>query len=128
MHPWHHAQRSAAKFGGEAKDYLEVHSWMDGSKEFIGDLRHRALRHHTEGIYLAERLFGPVITNSNGTQIPTRIVLEYHVKEDLGFIPSVYQWLHSIQVQPWMMRGHDAREMTRELAAAPIPDTTGIPG
>ena len=45
-HPLKHAQSSAKKFGGEAKDYLAVHQWFDESKAFFADFRHRALRHH----------------------------------------------------------------------------------
>ena len=53
-HPLKHAQSSARKFGGRAEDYLPIHNWFDESKAFLADFRHRALRHHTEGIFLAE--------------------------------------------------------------------------
>ena len=52
-HPLKHAQSSARKFGGRAEDYLPIHNWFDESKAFLGDFRHRALRHHAEGIFLA---------------------------------------------------------------------------
>lgn len=29
MHPMHHAESSARKFGGRADDYLKLHEWMD---------------------------------------------------------------------------------------------------
>jgi len=57
-HPLKHAQNSARKFGGKPEDYLPIHSWFDESKAFLADFRHRALRHHAEGIFLAEKLFG----------------------------------------------------------------------
>jgi hypothetical protein len=57
-HPLKHAESSARKFGGKANDYLPIHNWFDESKAFLADFRHRALRHHAEGIFLAERLFG----------------------------------------------------------------------
>lgn len=60
--PWHHAVSSARKWGGAPEDYLEVHTWFDLSKEHLSDFRHRALRHHTQGIFEAERVFGPTIT------------------------------------------------------------------
>ncbi|MEZ6124026.1 MAG: hypothetical protein R3C49_12750 [Planctomycetaceae bacterium] len=50
-HPWHHAQRSASLFGGTAEDYLAIHDWFDESKAHLADFRHRALRHHSEGIF-----------------------------------------------------------------------------
>jgi hypothetical protein len=83
-HPLQHAQSSARKFGGTAKDYLPIHNWFDETKAFLSDFRHRALRHHAEGIFLAEQLFGIAIVNSEGTQVPVRYVGEQHVREDLG--------------------------------------------
>ena len=35
------------------------------------------------------------------------------MKEDLGFVPSVSDWLERIEAAPWMMR---ARPLSRELA------------
>ena len=50
-HPLKHAQNSARKFGGKPEDYLPIHNWFDESKAFVADFRHRALRHHAEGIF-----------------------------------------------------------------------------
>ena len=102
MHPYHHAISSAKKFGGKPEDYQAIHNWFDESKAYYADFRHRALRHHAEGIFMAERLFGLTITNSNGKQIPVRYIGEQHVKEDLGRIPSVQDWLSHINPEPWM--------------------------
>jgi hypothetical protein len=66
-HPIKHAQSSARKFGGKVEDYLPIHNWFDESKAFLGDFRHRALRHHAEGIFLAEKLFGVAIVNSESS-------------------------------------------------------------
>ncbi len=71
MNPYHHALSSARKHGGEPHDYLPLHAWFDESKAFFPDIRHRALRHHAEGIFLAERIFGPTLTNREGRVIPT---------------------------------------------------------
>jgi hypothetical protein len=49
-HPYHHALSSVKKWGGTVEDYLAVHGWFDESKKIIADFRHRALRHHAEGI------------------------------------------------------------------------------
>jgi len=73
-HPLKHAQSSARKFGGRAEDYLPIHNWFDESKAFLADFRHRALRHHAEGIFLAEKLFGVAIVNSDGKKVPVRYV------------------------------------------------------
>jgi hypothetical protein len=65
-HPWHHAESSARKYGGKPKDYIEIHSWFDDSKCQMANFRHRALRHHSYGIFECERVFGVTITNSDG--------------------------------------------------------------
>lgn len=104
MNPLHHAHSSAARYGGQPADYLPVHQWFDESKALVADVRHRALRHHTEGIFLAERLFGPAIRNSSGREIPTRWLGEQHVKEDLRRIPTVQDWLEHLAIAPWMLR------------------------
>ena len=102
-HPIHHAESSAKKFGGEAHEYLHLHQFLDGSKEHMADFRHRALRHHSEGIFMLEKLFGTTITLSTGRVLPVRSVGEQHVREDLGRIPTVQDWLMKIQPESWML-------------------------
>ena len=102
-HPFNHAESSARKFGGEASEYLALHEWLDSSKSHLADFRHRALRHHSEGIFMLERLFGTTITLSTGRVLPVRFVGEQHVLEDLGRIPTVQDWLLKIQPEPWML-------------------------
>ena len=102
-HPLHHAESSARKFGGEPDEYLALHQFLDGSKEHLADFRHRALRHHSEGIFMLERLFGSTLTLSTGRVLPVRFVGEQHVLEDLGRIPTVQDWLMKIQPESWML-------------------------
>ena len=111
-HPYHHALSSVRKWGGEAEDYLVLHAWFDESKSILADFRHRALRHHAEGIFMLERTFGLTITLSTGRVVPTRLIGEQHVREDLGFIPSFADWARSIQPEPWMGR---AQPIHREV-------------
>lgn len=115
-HPWHHAISSAKKFGGKPEDYLPIHDWFDASKEFFCDFRHRALRHHAQGIYEAERVFGTYIVNSDGREVPVRLIGEQHVKEDLGFIPTLADWLRWIRPQKWMLNGVDQSVVRLSLA------------
>jgi hypothetical protein len=103
-HPYHHALSSVAKWGGAVDDYLPVHAWLDESKAIIADYRHRALRHHAEGIFMAERIFGTTLALSCGRLIPVRWIGEQHVREDLGRIPSFADWVRAIRPQPWMGR------------------------
>jgi len=101
-HPYHHSLSSVEKWGGEAEDYQQIHDWFDESKSYLADFRHRAMRHHSEGIFMAESIFGTTIVNSDGRTIPVRFIGEQHVKEDLGWIPSVNDWLKNIKPEPWM--------------------------
>ena len=99
---YHHAMSSARKWGGVPEDYLAVHNWIDGSKAIMCDFRHRALRHHAEGIDNCIKLLGPTLTTSSGVMIPTRWVGEQHVKEDFGHIPSFVDWARCIKPAAWM--------------------------
>ena len=114
-HPYHHALSSVKKWGGIVDDYIAVHNWFDASKMLTADFRHRALRHHAEGIFMAETIFGPTLTLSTGRTIPTRWVGEQHVAEDLGFIPSFVDWVRCIRPEPWMGR---AQRLEKEIDPA----------
>jgi hypothetical protein len=103
-HPYHHALSSVRKWVGVPDDYLAIHSWFDESKKIIADYRHRALRHHAEGIFMSETIFGTTLTLSTGRVIPTRWIGEQHVREDLGRIPSFADWVRAIRPEPWMGR------------------------
>ena len=118
-HPNIHAASSAKKFGGKTEDYLPIHEWFDQSKELMADMRHRALRHHSAGIYEAERVFGNSIINSDGKEVFVRYVGEQHIIEDLGFIPTLEDWFENMELQKWMlsrdMRIHKANKAKEKL-------------
>jgi hypothetical protein len=102
-HAYHHAVSSSRKFGGDPDEYLKYHDWLDQSKSHMADFRHRALRHHSEGIFMLEALFGSTLTLSTGRILPVRFIGEQHVIEDLGRIPTVADWLAKIHPEPWML-------------------------
>jgi hypothetical protein len=108
----YHAESSARKFGGKAEDYQAIHDWFDATKELWADCRHRALRHHSHGIFECERVFGKSIVNSAGKTVPVRYIGEQHVREDCGgIIPTVSDWLSRIPIESWMNRSYgDARK------------------
>lgn len=137
--PHHHAVSSARKWGGKWEDYIAIHEWFDATKAWMPDFRHRAIRHHSEGIFECMGVFGTTITISTcakcGAQgnakeryhvehhygdehdfvpklIPVRWVGEQHVQEDLGHIPTAADWLRRLQAEPWMNR---SRRLSREL-------------
>lgn len=106
-HPTYHAKTSVKLWGGKPEDYVPIHDWLDATKEVFADFRHRALRHHSQGIFEAERVFGHTITNSDGREVPVRYIAEQHVKEDCGGrIPTVADWFRNIKMEPWMSRGY----------------------
>ena len=104
MMSYYHSISSCRRWGGVEDDYVDIHTWFDESKNQMGDIRHRALRHHTEGIFQSENYFGKVITNSDGKKVPVRLIGEQHILEDLGWIPSIKDWFKYIDTQPWMRR------------------------
>ncbi|GIX19176.1 MAG: hypothetical protein KatS3mg120_0852 [Erythrobacter sp.] len=116
-HCYYHALSSVRKWGGAVDDYLPLHQWFDQSKAILADTRHRALRHHAEGIFMLESLFGATIVNADGRTVPVRLVGEQHVREDLGFIPSFADWARLIAPEAWMLRGNPLDEPARGAAA-----------
>jgi len=103
-HSYYHAKSSAKIHGGKWEDFMPLHSWFDETKAHFCDNRHRILRHHSEGIFLAEKIFGPTIKNSNNKDIPTRVLGEQHMIEDFGWIPNVADWLNELPMQKWMYK------------------------
>jgi hypothetical protein len=100
--PYYHAISSSKRFGGEPENYLGIHEWFDRGKVSQPDFKHRALSHHSQGIYDAAQLFGSTILISTGARVPTRLIGEQHVFEDLGFIPSFQDWMDLLFLKRWM--------------------------
>lgn len=105
-HCYYHALSSVRKWGGTLDDYLPLHQWFDESKAILADPRHRAPRHHAEGIFMLEAIFGETLVNADGRVVPVRLVGEQHVREDLDWIPSFADWAGLITLQAWMLRGN----------------------
>jgi hypothetical protein len=99
---WVHAVSSARRWGGKPEDYILVHERMDSTKMAHAEVTHRCVFHSAFGIYLVEEIFGRFVTNSDGRQVFVRDIAERHVLEDLGFIPSLSDWLEELPARPWM--------------------------
>ena len=108
MKPYLHAKSSVRKWGGKVEDYLPLHDFMDSSKSAHASVKHRAVLHSAFGIFLAERVFGHNLVNSEGREVSVRDLAEQHVIEDLGTIPSLDDWLDAMELQTWM--GGPSRE------------------
>jgi hypothetical protein len=97
-----HARSSARRWGGKPEDYLAIHEKIDSSKSAHAEVTHRCVFHSAFGIFLIEDIFGRTLTNSDGKEVFVRDVAEQHVLEDLGWIPSLSDWLREMPAQPWM--------------------------
>lgn len=103
--PYVHAQSSARRFGGEPSDYVQLHEVMDMTKGALPDSRHRMMLHNAMGIHVVERCVGPMLERaSDGALVPVRAILEQHIVEDLGFIPTLEEAFSSMELSPWMSR------------------------
>lgn len=106
MNSWLHAKSTAHKWGVEPEDVVHVHEFIDGTKKAFGDVRHRALLHNTFGVWLAQEVFGRVLTvtrpSGKVVEIPVREIAEQHIIEDLGRIPTVGDWLENMDIKVWM--------------------------
>jgi len=112
-HPILHSKSNQKKYGGKWEAYIHLHEWLDATKAWYGHSLHRMWRHHSEGIFEAEKIFGPHFTNSDDKIVYTRYCLEDHVKEDcFNYIPSAKEWIKAIEAKEkpmWMMRTLDLK-------------------
>jgi hypothetical protein len=102
MSPFIHAKIHCKKYGGVPDDYLPVDEFIDSSKTHYANIKHRAILHSSFGIYLAEQVFGPTITISTGKQVCVRELVIDHIMQDLGFIPTMEQYLVNMELKDWM--------------------------
>ncbi len=103
MKPWIHAENSAKKFGGVPEDYLKIHDWFDQTKAHFPDMRHRAILHSSFGIFLCEQVFGTRLTrDSDLKHVQVRDIAEHHVIEDMGFIPTIQDYLKDLPFYDWL--------------------------
>lgn len=84
---------------------MPIQEFIDSSKKIIGDVRHRSIYHHTEGVWLVQRIFGVTLDVPKGDRIvkvPTRLIAERHIQEDLGWLPSPADYIKGMPVERWM--------------------------
>jgi len=100
-HPYVHAESSVKLFGGKVEDYIKIHSWYDETKSWCPDWRHRAMRHHIEGIGECMQVFGEAIINSDGITVSLLEVGIQHQLEDVGFLPKAKDWFDHFDEESW---------------------------
>lgn len=100
MNIWDHCRLSKRKFGGIEEDYFEIHKFIDSSKMYCFNPKHRSLLHNLYGIELAILKFGDVLTTSDQSKILIREIVAEHCKEDLsGKVPSLEDWFCKYEIQ-----------------------------
>ena len=132
---WIHSAASARHFkAGTAADYHPIHLFIDQYKSQVGDVRHRAFLHHSNGPFMVEQHFGPFITvkdrEGNDVQILTRDIAESHIIEDLGWLPSPADWVSCMSCAVWM-GGKSQKFVGREElldSSVTVPNPTRGPG
>lgn len=102
MKPYEHAKNSVQRWGGKPEDYLPIHDFLDSSKAAFPDMRHRAILHNSFGCFVAERLFGHNITITGGKLVSVRDIAEKHILEDMGFIPTLQDYLAGMPFYDWL--------------------------
>ena len=102
MKAYLHGKIHAKKYGGVPDDYSDIDDFIDSTKQAVADVRHRAILHSAFGCYLVERVFGRTRRNSDGKEYSPRDIAEDHIQQDLGFIPTMEQYLNNMTIQPWM--------------------------
>ena len=100
-HAFYHATSSANAFGGVAEDYLDIHAWFDRSRGGTSSILHRMLAQHTAGIQDAVARFGSTITISTGRKVPVSLIGEQHITEDLGFVPTLDDYIGMMTCPRW---------------------------
>ena len=118
MKPLVHARISAKRYGGIPEDYLEIHDFFDSTKMALPDIRHRMMLHNAVGCYIAERIFGHTIVNSDNKTVHVRDIAENHIIEDLGFIPTLEQCFKGMPIEAWM--GGKVSKYAAESAPQPV--------
>ena len=94
-----HCQISVKRWGGIESDYLDIHSFIDHTKNICADSRHRIL--HTEwGInHVVVPIFGHTLINSDGKHINVKDMCERdHLLVDYQnkFIPTLSDFVEAI--------------------------------
>jgi len=98
------AERSAWVWGGKPDDYLPIHLFLDSTRAYLPDNRHRRLLHTSWGIWMAEQVFGPRLPRTDDWSLPTGAIAREHVRRDLGRIPSLTEATAGLRLEAWMCR------------------------
>lgn len=121
MKPLQHAKGTVGRHGGAWQDYIEIHNLIDSSKATFATTAHRALLHNELGLTLAVRIFGETIVNSDGATLSVAQIVQEHLEEDVGVVPTLDSWLAGLPEQPKTQRFRILPPKMQALASDPLP-------
>lgn len=111
--PYLHSNIHVKKYGGKAEDYADIDDFIDSSKSSVADVRHRAILHSSFGCFVVEQVFGRTRVNSDGKTYSPRDIAEDHILQDLGFIPTMENYLQHMTIEPWMSGTRKRKQKTQ---------------
>ena len=127
MNPVIHSKSSEKHFGGVWGDYIHIHHWLDRSKEFVADCRHRYNFHHEEGIVEAIQVLGDTLELSGGGSVSVDSVCRQHILEDCGgIIPHKKDWFVGMKQQNWWFRKCIPPKLRRAGVTDPLDHKTNL--
>jgi hypothetical protein len=123
-HPVHHALSSSKKFSTEGRfvsweEHYPIHSFLDSSKSYFSDARHRALFHQEEGFKIIRALFKNLFSERD-----IEIIVKQHIEEDLGRVPALNDWIREEEVK-LDLKIKDVNKKTREEVLEELCDPWG---
>lgn len=119
MKPFQHARITANAIGGTWRDYVALHTAFDRSKGAYGKMLHRSVLHSDLGIETVLRIMGSVIRLHDGTTVDAAAVGDQHVRDDLGFVPSVEEWVSAL-VMPTSLKSRMLSSAHRAWRVDPV--------
>lgn len=97
-----HAQISARRRGGIPEDYIDIHQFIDSTKNLCSDNRHRIFHTMWAINEIVLPIFGHQIINSDGREVDVKDLCEKdHLLVDFRhrFIPTLSDFVHAMNVE-----------------------------
>ncbi len=94
-----HCQISVKRWGGVESDYLEIHDFIDHTKNLCADARHRILHTQWAINHIIVPIFGHTLVNSEGKSVDIKDMCERdHLLVDYQnkFIPTLSDFVEAI--------------------------------
>lgn len=98
---------------------LPIHTFMESSFISFPDVRHNVVLHNGFGLSVVKRIFGDYIEH-NGIKYSPIEIAKRHITREFGSIPSLFDFLSTMQLQPWM--SGTEKKSKRNIKFIPLED------